>query len=290
MSMSYLSVTINNINEIEELRKLSIKEIQLALKNSAFSSNYGFSYEEILNILNDNKDMNICINMNGLIKEDEIEEKEEIMLGLLDKGISYISFSDFALLRKAKMHNYTNSLIYDPITLLTNSLEAQTIADNNLAYITISSLLTKDEIKEIASAIDNASLIIHGHLLMSATRRKLLSSYGNNKNIGLKDNNYYLQEETRDGLMPIYESDRGTLIYSDFIQESFMELNEFVSKGIKRLEIHTNYIDFDITKKTIRAYQDILNGKDPKEVEKEYRLSIKDELLSEGYYDEKSIK
>ena len=290
--MSYLSVTCTNPKEIEELETLGIKEVTVVLKDSAFSSLPSFSFEEIVDINKKikAKGMRLCVNMNALFSESEIASKQELMLKLLDEGIDYILFSDFGLLRKAKEVNKEDHLIYDPVFLLTNSIEAKTINELNLAYINISSLLTKEEIMDIASNINNSSLVIHGHLLMSATKRKLLSEYSYEKRPFMNKKDLLIQEETRDGLMPVHESDIATLIYSDFIQESFDEIKDFINSGIKRLEIQTQYLDFEVVKETIKAYTRIINGEDVNLVKEEFFNKVDNKLLSKGYYGEKSIK
>lgn len=289
--MAHLSVTIKRKNEIAKLITLGIKEIIVNLKDSSFSALRGFSVEEIVDIKKGlNEDVKLCVNMNALFSEGEIEAKQEEMSLLLNEGIDYIVVSDFGLLRKGQKMNKADKLIYDPITLMTNSLEAKTMADLGLGYIVISSLLTKEEIIDIAKNIDNASLIIHGHLLMSATKRKLLSEYAKEKDIVIDNDNLSIQEETRDALMPIYESEVGTLVYSDFIQESFRELNDFIEANIKRLVINTDYMSFEDVLETIKAYQRIISGEVGEEVEKEYKANINNNLLSDGYYGEKSIK
>lgn len=287
--MSKLTISCGSIEDINTLVDLGVDDIQITLKNSAFSALPSFSYEEIIDIRN-KYNIKLAVNMNALFSESDIEEKENIMLKLLDNGIDYIVFSDFGLLNVAKKHNYENKMIYDPITLLTNSLEAKVLKETGIAYITISSLLTKEEIIDIANSIDNASLVIHGHLLMSATKRKLLTEYEKEKNISLDGDIHYIEEETRDALMPIYENEVGTLVYSDFIQESFKEIIDFDNAGIKRFVIDTINLDIEEIIETIKTYQRILNGEDIEEVIEDYKNKVENKLLSKGYYAEKSIK
>ena len=90
---------------------------------------------------------------------------------------------------------------------------------------------------EAARLCPQLEVTIHGRLLMSASRRRLLEAYqqkiGNPRSL---QNNPALsiREETRPQHMPVYENGEGTLIYTDFVQESFLELEPFLKSGIHR--------------------------------------------------------
>ena len=290
--MPVLAVTCEDISKIRELATLGVDDVILALDNSAFSALRSFSVAKLAVAIEEAKKngMTCTILMNGLFSQQDIFHTQEILNELIEDGADYITISDFGCLQFAKEDDCMNQIIYDPTTLMTSSYEAEICKKLGIGYCTISPVLTKEEIEKIAGVMPT-SMIIHGHLLMSVSKRKLLSEY---KDAYKKDveeeHTYYLQEEKRSGHMPIYENNVGTMIYTDFIQESFQEINDFVDKGLDRLEIHTEFLEWDMVVDTIKAYRDILDGKDAKEIEESYKAKYGMHPLANGYYGEKTIK
>lgn len=290
--MPILSITCEDLTYIPMYIDKGIDDIALALENSAFSALHAFSLEDIKKGISmiQEKGCSATIIMNALFMEDEIEQKKKELEEVISYGADYVVLSDFGLFQYAKQNHFLDKVIYDPITLMTSTPEAKALMDLGVGYVCISSVLTKEEIEVISKEVIS-SMVIHGYLLMSISKRPLLQEYAKDKGISLeKDKTYYIQEEKRDGLMPTIEKDRGMMIYSDAVLMSFQELNDFIKAGLKRLEIQTQFLDLDTILHTIDAYQDILSGLDPKEVEERYKKENQRYTYFDGYYGEKTIK
>ncbi|MBR2066797.1 MAG: U32 family peptidase [Solobacterium sp.] len=290
--MSKLVVTCEKLALLPQYKEWGVQEVQFALKGYTFKGLSSFTIEEIEDAISIAKSLGLqtSILFDAILQEEEEREVKEVIERVFDLGIDYLVVSDFAIMQMAERMGRLNQIIYDPITLITNSMDAKTYEDLGLAYITISSCLTKEEIEEILTHIERSSLVVHGYLLMSVSKRKLLSSYFNYFQKNKMTDKYVLVEEKRDGKMIAIENERAMMIYSDFIQESFEEIKDFIAKGLKRLEIQTAFLEEEMIEDTIKLYRQLIEDKDcSKEIEN-YRKKYAAYPLEKGYYGEKTIK
>ena len=75
--------------------------------------------------------------------------------------------------------------------------------------------------RDIRAALVNESL--HCRALFFRECSELLSAYREDTGPEFQTDSrdLFLQEAKREGLMPVFETESGTYIYSDFVQESF---------------------------------------------------------------------
>lgn len=292
--MAYIAITVDNLNEIDDYIQAGAEEFIFALANCHFSSLTSFSKEYLVTfkkkILKKKK---MTVLMNRLFSQKQIAKAQDDLVYLLKEGIDNILFADPGLLRKAKQIDAIDKLIYSPETLLTSSYDAQIWLSLGLKKVVISPLLTAKEIMLIASLVPHLSLPIHGYQIMSVSQRHLLSAYQKYSGVQMqaRDNQkLWIQETNRQGHMPIYESEFGTVIYTDFVLQSFQHLHKFVEMGIERLEINTHYLSKEESILAIQLYKAILSGKDGKKCEEEYRKAFSDLPLEDGYYGQKTIR
>lgn len=292
--MKKLTVTLEDRSYLQKYRELGVDEVILACKDHTFSALHEFEKEEILEITEQTHacNMQVIVLMNRLYDENDAFDAQMLMKELLASGIDMIMFQDPSFLKKAKEEHLEAHLIYRPETLMTSVNDASFWMRQGLQSVMIPSLLTKDEIIEIASTAEHTTVLIHGHTLMSVSKRKLLSSYQkvSGKQFDVHSGKLTLQEKQRDGLMPIYENAYACMIYSDFIQETFQEMDAFMKAGVERFEIDTAFMKEDMILDAIGIYHDILLQKDVHKQIQTYLIKYKDLDLSDGYYGEKTIK
>lgn len=285
-----LLVTLENKDLFNKYIENGVNEIIVALKEHTFSSLNEFDLDTIQLVTKEahENDILVTVLMNRLYAQQDVNEA----LKVLDKVIvisDYVMFADPALLKHAKEKGYENKLVYRPETLMTCSEDAKIWKSFGLHSVVIPSLLTKQEVVEIAHDVKDTTVIIHGHTLMSVSKRKLISAYQHvtNQDFDIHDKSLSLKEKTRDTLMPVYENAYSTLIYTDFIQESFEEMKEFMPAGVEYFEIDTVYMNEEMILDTIKVYRDILDGK---QMDESYLLKYKDLNMTDGYYGQKTVK
>ena len=292
--MLQIAVNLENTTDLKDYKDASADEVILSLENATFSGCRSFSMSEITDLLKEAHALNMKVTVlfNRLFHEFELEKMHSAFLQLMKEGTDYIIFADPCVAMWAKEEGCMNKLIYDPVTLITSSEDAAFWSKLNLGYITLSPLCTKEEIAEMAARIPNASICAHGYQLMSASRRKLVSSYLKEKKMpaDLLQKSLSLREEKRDYFLPVYETGTNTLIYNDFVQETFAHLKTFLSYGVKRIEVQSLRLTKEEVTDAIRGYRLIENGEDPLTIQKDYFQKHRNLNLSEGYYGWKTVK
>lgn len=286
--MKILTITCENLHQVEEYTEQGCDEVILSLQDAGFTSLHCFSIPEIQEAV-DRNPKRTSVLMNRLFGEEEMEGalvQLEQILSIADA----VYFADPALLRKAQQLHRADQMIYRPETLLTSSEDGAWWMKQGLQSVEISPLLTAEEICTIAGNVPHTSLQIHGRLLMSVSKRKLLSAYSEANGLPSlhEKKNLYLREESREGKIPIYENAYGTLIDTDYLQESFDYIHAFMDSGVERYEIDTIGLKEDAIQDAIKIYRDLLDGKNVSA--KEYLAKYKEYPFETGYYGQKTVK
>lgn len=293
--MKILSAACSDLSKAAEIRKNGADEIIIACENQTFSAMKEYPVKTILSFVPEGHAMGLRVSvmMNRLYGQEEILDAGEVMKQLTAHGVDGIYFADPGLLNGALKIHQEKKMIYEPETLLTSYEDASFWMEQGVQSVVISPLLTKEEILEIAGQVPHASLIIHGRQLMSVSRRHLLQAYADasGKDISFSYRQHLsMREEKRDGYMPVYENACGTMIYTDFIQESFDELPAFMEHGVERFILQDTDLPEPAYSDAIKAYRKILDGGDAGETGEEYRKRYSDLPLSNGYYGQKTIR
>ena len=123
--------------------------------------------------------------------------------------------------------------------------------------------------------------------MLSRSRRPLLSSWKqaffySEELKGRQD--LYLQEAKRQGKMPVFEDENGTIIYSDDRLESWLEMNRFMQAGICRYLLSGLYEDRLAYFESIKGYSRILHGEDAETVRNEVMTGTGEKRYESGYY------
>lgn len=285
--MKILTVICNSSEEVKKVLENGSDEVILPVEGGCFTSMPCFSIQQIEEIAKNNPKRTVVL-MNRLFPEGEKEKAKE-MLSQLVKVVDAVMFADIGFMKLAQEKNFVGKMIYRPETLMTSVNDISFWSSLGLQSVQISPLLTEEEILTIASKVPHTGLQIHGRMLMSVSKRKLLSAYQqltNCQNLH-EEKDLYLQEMKRDGKMPIYENEYGTYIYSDFIQESFSYMPKLMEAGIERFEIDGNGLEMNALLDAVKLYRDCLDGKEihPETYFETYHLPF-----STGYYGQKTVK
>lgn len=166
--------------------------------------------------------------------------------------------TDLGLVYQLKQEGLINKIIFDPITLITNSLDAKEYFNEGFRALGISNeIILKDAIN-IAKDI-HGFYQIFGYRLMFHSKRRLVELYGNRLNQQLKDGTYILKEENREDRYPLIQNSYGTMIYRSYL----INLLSFLPNlNMEFCYLNSNFISSDVYAKVIQIYLDVLNGKD----------------------------
>lgn len=269
-------------------------EVIFALEQGCFSplKAYGKDDLKAFVTLAHEKGLKAGVLMNRLFHENDIENACAVMRELCESGADSIIFADTGLAYEAMKQGFMNRLVYQPETMMTSSYDAKVWSETGVKAVMISNLLTKEEVIHMAEAADNTGLNIHGYQMMSVSARPLLSSYAITRGLhelkGRED--LFLMEEKRDSLMPVYENDDSTMIFSDYIQESFDEISAFLTAGMKRFVIESWHMETQYILDTVAVYRALLDGTADDTMIQNYRQKYQNLPHSSGYYEQKTVR
>lgn len=239
-----LLVTLSNI---DGLSKISQSGIDGIIFGSVFSARFSYAYKDF-KLINDTciqKGLKRYISIDAFISEDDkgaLYDYMEYLKGLNPDGIY---FTDLGVINVAKSVGIAEKLIYDPDTLITNSLDANFFIKQGYGVVLSRELTIKEVIDILKNNPKEVDMQIFGHLKMSYSKRKFLSNYFSH--IGVKTDiddkkDIRLIEENREYALPVIENKYGTRIYTDYCLLMYKEL-AYIKYVIKRLIIDDNFID-----------------------------------------------
>ncbi|NCB33208.1 MAG: hypothetical protein EOM64_04920 [Erysipelotrichia bacterium] len=281
-----IAVTAASVKEAKILKDAGADEVILPLAAFSVTDLSEMTLKEIQNF------SEASILMNRLLFPEEMEIAEQYIKEMSSMNLKHIYFSDPAVIRLAEQHGLVSKLIYKPDTLLTSPEDAVWWLNRKIDGVAVSPLLTLEEARAIATVKRNCIFTIHGRLMMSVSRRKLLSAYMESKGIEQQTcfENITIQEINRSEHLPVYENEHGTLIETDYVLQSFGIVDELVRSGAYMFLVEHSGMSTEETADAIRGYRDVFSGCDPDQIKEDYIRRHPAMILSEGYYMEKTIR
>ena len=224
--------------------------------------------------------------LNRLYRETELQDLKEILNRLAEMRPERIWFADPAVLSLCD-ESMRSRLVYRPETLMTSCEDIRFWKETGIRGVTVSPLLTAEELYRIAETEPGAEFVIHGHLLMSVSARKLLSSWAKQYAVSLPDEPLYLKEETRNDRYPIRETAHGTMIFTDYVLESFDYIKPLAEHGASAFYLDGAFLSDEHLISALRLYQAILHHREEPDSAAAWRKAHPE--CTEGYYGQETI-
>lgn len=264
-----------------EAKRSGADETVYALKGFSYSALSAHTVDELAGL------SAWSVLVNRLFAQDEMEKLKALLLTLSKTDVAYVYFADAAVYRLAP-NSLQTRLIYRPETLVTSLMEVQWWLQRGIAFAAVSPLVTLEELQTIVHSDKRVEISIHGRLLQSVSRRKLLSAYGAYAGVSYpftKTEGLTIMETKRPYRFPIYEQEEGTLIYTDFVQESFADIRSLAAAG--RFFVESVTLPKEEVKEALSIYRSLLQGKQPDY--EAFRRRYAHTGYSRGYYGQKTI-
>lgn len=264
-------INLHRIEDLERYAKLHVGSVIVSLAHHGVRGGVSFTLEQLPMIIEEAKkyDLQVYLLLNKLYVEEELEELRSTLQVLKTLAIDGIYFGDLGFAYEAKQAGLDHLLIYNPDTLVTNSQDVLFYFTCGMKMVSLSKEITVEEILEIARIVKQPlEVIIHGRLNMMHSKRKLLSNYEAflEKDLDLtKQKELYLIEETRDDLMPVFEDEFGTHVFTGFTFNGFNQVEEFIKAGIINIRIENLFLSIEEEEAVLRTLHKIIN----KELDKE---------------------
>ena len=166
--MKNIVVLINELSEIQPVLEKGANEIVMGIKDYTFSAIKKHSIDDM---------RNHSVLMNRFYFPNEMDLLKQQLKDLKERNVNHIYFCDPSVYYYAKDLDLVNHLIYKPDTLTVSANDLAFWKERGIYTSSLSPLITEEETDKILDEVENVEVTIHGHILMSASKRQLLSSY-----------------------------------------------------------------------------------------------------------------
>ena len=232
-----LLVTLSNINLLNKYTKGNVDGL---LFGGPLSLRFNYSLKEI-EMINEyclKENLKRYVTIDAFISEYDRVLVNDYLEFLKKLGVDGIYFTDLGIINVAGGMDLTNKLIYDPDTLLTNSLDVNFFLRQGIGTV-LARELSFDEVKDILEKNPaKCDMQVFGHLKMSYSKRQFMTNYFKyiDKEVDvLNKRSIRLVEEHRNYKLPIIEDKYGTRIYSDYVllmYKEYLELRPLLKRAI----------------------------------------------------------
>lgn len=236
---------------------------------------YAYVYED----LNIDQAIEFCkknnidyaISMTRVVMEDELNQIEELINKYID---SKFVVSDLGVVQIFIDKGIVNQVIYDPTTLVCNSMDLEVYSSLGFDAVGMSSEITvKDVFTSYERTKSSIFYQVFGRKMMYYSKRRLISTYKDYRGLSFEAKHLYLREEKRDYDIPVYENENGTYCYRpynislikelealSFLKYAYFEsLNCSIEDLCKVLTIYRNVLDKKVSLETANKEIEALN-------------------------------
>ena len=203
-------------------------------------------------------------NIKSVIALDKMYEPKDLdfISSFIDKYkdiCDYFYVTDIGIANICIKKNIPNKIIYDPKTMICNSLDLIEFNKFNFNALGISSEITKNDLLTIYNKTKAPIFYqIFGYRMMFYSKRLLISLY-ENKNQGNYPKDGYLKEATRNDYFPIFENKNGVVIYRPYVISYMDYLSEI--KELKYGFLESYLIDDSKMNIILETFKNLLNDK-----------------------------
>jgi len=249
-----IAVIAKNANNLDKYIEKGCNTFIFGLKD--YSINYGeISFEEIEDLLNKYKNIELFIAVNKTIFNSELNNLEEELKRLDTIPIKGVLFYDLSILSLYRKHKFNYSLVWHQTHMVTNYNTVNYYYERGAKYAYLAGEITASEMLEIKKNTESKLFCtLIGYPIMAHSRRKLLTNYyesqhksydGSNILIKEKDKSYIVNE-TKDGTC-ILDNE---IVNGTYYIDQLIELDYGVINGL--------YMSDELLIKLIGLLQDVL--------------------------------
>ena len=279
----YTKEQLNHLKDYLDYALLESKEASLNYKDLDLMDAIGFCK---------NNSIGIVLSMDKIYQPKTINTAKEFLEKYKDL-CNYFYVTDLGVCNLAIKLGIANKIIFDPKTMITNSLDFSIYASYGFHALGISSeIMLKDTLAIIHKCNKNSFYQVFGLRLMFYSKRHLISLYSEKNNEKYPKEDVLFKEATRNDYFPGFENQNGTVMYRSYLISLLKELGNMQDITYGFLESYT--VNDDTMKKVLSIYKNALDGMDIKILEAEFNslgLNIEDGFTyKDSVYQKEELK
>ena len=252
-----LLIVPNDINKIDEYINIGCEGIIVGLKDFSTNYNVELSIDEIRELKNKYKDIEIFISANKNIFNDELKTLEENLIELDNININGVLFYDLSIPYLRNKNNLNLDLVWNQTHMVTNYNTCNYYHDFGVEYAYLSTEITLDEINEIKEKTDMKLMAFgFGYPVMAHSRRSLLTNYFLNRNKEYDGRVCNIYDDKNK--FSVKEDETGTTFLNDeFINGTCLITNSNVDYVIASNDL----VEEEVFKKLVSLISSLMNNK-----------------------------
>ena len=228
---------------LDDYIKNNINNFLLPLENYAVEYNNFFTLNEIIEIKEKYKNINIFVSINKNIFNDELTELKKILIELDKIKVKAIFYYDLSLIKLKKELNLNIDLVWNQTHMVTNYKTCNYYNDLGVKYALISKEITKDEILEIinkSKIIPIVELISYPSIAFS--KRKLITNYYKSLEKEKNDNLIIHEKVSEDDYKLIEDRNGTTFIKNELLNGTFI-LEELLNNKLQYILLKEDFVE-----------------------------------------------
>lgn len=223
----------------------------LSLKDFSVQSFCYFTIDEIIDIKNKYKDIEIFVSMNKTFLNSEIDSLKEMLIKLDRLNIAGVFFYDFAIIKIKRDLNLNIDLVWNQPHMVNNYKTCDYYNSKGVKYALLGKEITLDEIVEISnkSKIDCMVEVV-SMPSVAFSRRKLITNYYTDMGKDTKDNLTIL-EKVSNKEYELLENKDGTSFFLKEITNGTGVIKTLYDNGVKYIVMREFGIDKELFKELV---------------------------------------
>lgn len=251
---------VTSLNKLHNLETIIRYSEAVMAGNDSFSllNETNFSITELKEIQKTVQENNkkFILKLNLLLHESKIEYIKEIIAEFSLVDAYYVQ--DLGVVEILTALGYKEKIIYDPGTMICNSLDAAIYKDIAPYGIGLSAEIPLDDVEKIIDKTNAAIFYkVFGYHSMCYSKRHLISLFLEENKLHKHERQYYLKEEKRPDFLPVIEREYGTIILRSHVIHL---LQEIFHLDLKFMFIETFLLTDEQIAIILEMYYDVIRG------------------------------
>lgn len=287
-----MKLIIKPEKNIEDYINIGINTFLLPLENYSVEYSKYFSLDEIKNIKEKYKNIEIFVSVNKNIMNEELDNLKSVLKELDNLSVRGVFFYDSSIIKIKKDFGLNLDLVWSQTHMVTNYKTCDYYNNMGVKYALLSKEITKDEIIEIINKSKiNPIVELVSKPSIAFSKRKLVTNYFENYDKE-KEEQIKVNEKISDTDIIVSENKDGVVFIKNNILNGCLILDDLLNTNLNYILLKEDFIDHDLFIKVINEIIYYINNHySMSEEEKNKWIEKQKELIGEngGFFFQKTI-